>query len=396
MSRIVLGVSILALLFFAYLTAIRPAFALAYALGLLFLVALYWPRAVASKTSIQRSLDAGTPTVGEPFEETFSVQKRTWLPAPWVEVMDRSRIRDYQPGRVVSLGREPVTWSVKGTYRQRGWATFGPTRVRVSEPFGLFSADARDETRNSVLVYPRVRPMPELMLPAAQHAGTAQRFGNWADYPPETGGVRDYIPTDSYGRIHWPLSAHHDKLMSKTFEQPLTADIWVVLDLDRTVHAGDGQDSTLEYSVSLAASVAMQIHARGRKVGLIANDSRGTLLEPHRALRQDRVILEYLAMAEADGDKDLATALSWDRIRRLPRRAIAVITPNPDPGWLNAMQAIRGRGSSLIAFYIDAASFGGPDRGIGLDLGTDVDLYVVRQGDDFTRLMRTRDAVRIA
>lgn len=395
MSRIVLGVSILFLLVFAYLTAIRPAFALAYALGILFLVALYWPRGVASKISIERTLDAGMPTVGEPFEETFTVQKRTWLPAPWVEVVDRSGIRGYQPGRVVSLGREPLTWRVKGAYRQRGWTSFGPTRVRVSEPFGLFQSEVRHDERNQVLVYPRVRPLPELMLPAAQHAGTAQRFGNWADYPPETGGVRDYIPTDSYGRIHWALSAHHDKLMSKTFEQPLTADIWVVLDLDRNVHHGDGDESTLEYAVGLAASVAMQIHSRGRKVGLLANDARATLLEPHRALRQDRVILEYLAMARADGTQDLASALSWDRIRRLPRRAIAVITPNPDPGWLAAMQAIRGRGSSLIAFYIDAATFGGPDRGIGLDLGTDVDLYVVRRGDDFTRLMRTRDAVRI-
>jgi hypothetical protein len=33
---------------------------------------------------------------------------------------------------------------------------------------------------------------------------------------------------------------------------------------------------------------------------------------------------------------------------------------------------------------------------LGLDLGGDVDLYVVRKGDDFGRLMRTRDAVRLA
>ena len=396
MSRVFLGVSLVLLLFFAYLTAIRPAFALAYAFGALFLVTWAWPRVAARRVEVRRTLDAGTPTVGESFEETFTVQKQSWVPAPWVEVRDLSRLTGYQPGRVITLGKDRVTWTSRGTYRQRGWTTFGPTRVKVSEPFGLFSDEVRSNDKNQVLVYPRVRALPELLMPAAQHAGTAQRFGNWADYPPETGGVRDYTPGDSFGRIHWALSTKHQRLMSKTFEQPLTADIWIVLDLDRKVHHGTGEESTLEYAVSLAASIALHIHQRGRKVGLIANDAKGSLLEPHRATRQDRVILDYLAIAQADSDTDLETALSWEKIRRLPRRAIAVITPSPRPGWVSTLQAVRGRGTALIAFYIDASTFGGPDQTLSFDLGSDVDLYVVRQGDDFSRLMRTRDAVRVS
>lgn len=395
MTRALFGLSLALLLFFAYLTAIRPAFALAYALGVLFLLAWIWPKLAARGISIERTLDAGTPTVGEAFEETFTVRKVGRIPAPWVEVMDLSRLREYQPGRVISLGKQAVTWRARGIYRQRGWVTFGPTRVRVSEPFGLFSHELRLNQKNQVLVYPRVLPLPELLMPATQHAGTAQRFGNWADYPPETGGVREYAPGDAFGRIHWALSQKHEQLMSKTFEQPLTADLWVVLDLDRSVHHGEGEESTLEYAVNLAASVAMQIHSRGRKVGLIANDARGTLLEPHRAMRQDRVILDYLAVAQADGTQNLARALAWERIRRLPRRAIAVISPSPDPRWVSVMQAVRGRGTSLLAFYIDASSFGAPEPNLSFDLGSDVDLYVIRKGDDFTRLLRTRDAVRL-
>ncbi len=395
MTRALLGLSLLLLLFFAYLTAIRPAFALAYALGLLFVLAWLWPRLSARGISIERSLDAGTPTVGESFEETFTVRKRGGVPAPWVEVVDVSRLRDYQPGRIVSLGKQKVSWAARGVYHQRGWVGFGPTRVRVSEPFGLFSRTLRLNQKNEVLVYPRVRQLPDLLMPATQHAGVAQRFGNWADYPPETGGVREYAAGDSFGRIHWALSQKHRRLMSKTFEQPLTADIWLVLDLDRGVHHGEGEESTVEYAISLAASIAIHVHGRGRKVGLIANDARATLLEPHRAARQDRVILDYLALAQADGVQNLAGAMAWERIRRLPRRAIAVVTPSPDPGWVPAMQAVRGRNDPLLAFYIDASSFGAPEPNLSFDLGSDVDLYVVRRGDDFGRLMRTRDAVRL-
>jgi uncharacterized protein (DUF58 family) len=396
MSKVALAVAIALLLFFTYLTAVRPAYAFAYALCLLFVVAWAWPRLAIRRMSLTRKLDPGMPTVGEGFEEVFEVRRSGWVPAPWVEVRDLSQIPDYQPGRVISVGGEVVSWKARGAYRRRGWMSFGPTSLRVREPFGLFNQELKLGQRTPVLVYPRVRPIPDLLTASAQQIGSSPSFGAWADYPPETGGVRDYTTGDSFGRIHWGLSARHGRLMSKTFEQPLTTDLWILLDLDRNVHFGEGEDSTVEYAVSLAASMAAQVHSRGRQVGLIANDSKGTLLEPHRAVRTDRLILDYLAVAQADGRTSLTQTLAWDRIRRLPRRAIAVITPSTDPAWVRLLQAVRGRRTTLIVFYLDAGSFGGSDQNPSFDLGQDVDLYVVRRGDDFARLVRTRDAIRIA
>jgi uncharacterized protein (DUF58 family) len=396
MSKVALAGALLLLLFFTYLTAARPAYAFAYALCLLFVIAWAWPRVAMRGMSLIRKLDPGTPTVGESYEEVIEVRRKGWVPAPWVEVRDLSQIPDYQPGRVISVGGEVVRWKTRGTYRRRGWVAFGPTSLRVREPFGLFDRELKLPQRTSVLVYPRVRPIPDLLTPSAQQVGNSPSLGAWADYPPETGGVRDYVTGDSFGRIHWALSARHGRLMSKTFEQPLTTDLWILLDLDRNVHFGEGENSTVEYAVSLAASMASQVHSRGRQVGLIANDSKGTMLQPHRAVRQDRLILDYLAVAQADGRTSLMQTLAWDRIRRLPRRAIAVITPSAEPEWVRLLQAARGRRSTLIVFYLDVASFGGPDKNPSFDLGQDVDLYVVRSGDDFARLMRTKDAIRIA
>jgi uncharacterized protein (DUF58 family) len=395
MNKIALAAALGVLLFFTYLTGVRPAYAFAYALSLLFLIAWVWPRLAIRGISLSRRLDPGTPTVGESYEEIIEVRRTGWVPAPWVEVRDLGQIPDYQPGRVISVGGELVSWKSRGVYRRRGWMSFGPTSVTVREPFGLFNQDLKMGNRTTVLVYPRVRPIPDMMTPSSQQTGSSTALGAWADYPPDTSGVRDYTTGDSYGRIHWPLSMRHARLMSKTFEQPLTTDLWILLDLDRDVHYGEGEESTVEYSVSLAASMAAQVHNRGRQVGLIANDSKGTILEPHRAVRQDRIILDYLAVATADGRTPLSKTLAWDRIRRLPRRAIAVITPSADPEWVRLLQAVRGRRSALIVFYLDVASFGGPDQNPSFDLGQDVDLYVVRKGDDFARLMRTRDAIRI-
>src|ERR1700692_4192909 len=396
MSKVALAAALGLLLFFTWLTAIRPAYAFAYALCLLFLVAWAWPRMVIRGMTFTRKLNPGTPTVGESFEEAIEVRRQGWVPAPWVEIRDLSQIPDYQPGRVISVSGEVVKWKSRGVYRRRGWMAFGPTSLRVREPFGLFSSEMKSGQRASVLVYPRVRPIPDLLASSAQQLGNSPTFGAWADSPPETGGVRDYTTGDSFGRIHWALSARHGRLMSKTFEQPLTTDLWILLDLDRNVHSGEGEESTVEYAVSLAASMASQVHSRGRQVGLIANDSKGTILEPHRAVRQDRLILDYLAVAQADARTPLTQTLAWDKIRRLPRRAIAVITPSADPAWVRLLQSVRGRRSTLIVFYLDVGGSGGPDKNPSFDLGQDVDLYVVRKGDDFARLVRTRDAIRIA
>jgi uncharacterized protein (DUF58 family) len=380
----------------AYLTGVRLAFVLVYVMALAFAVAWIWLRFAARGLHLDSTLEAAVPAVGEPFEEHFELTKSGIIPAPIVEIRDQSDIPRYRPGRVVALGRGPVRWRERGIFTKRGWARFGPTRVCVSEPFGLFRQELTLRERDRLLVYPKVYPIPDLITSAEQQSGDTPRFGAWADHPPEAGGVRDYASSDSYGRIHWPLSLKHGRLVSKTFEQPLTADMWLVLDLDRKVHAGTGAESTLEYAVSITASIATHVFARGRSVGLVANDARGTVIEPTRAGRHDRAVLDFLALAQADGPLRLAESLARERVRRLPRRSIAVITPSADPDWLLALRAMAGRRTALLVFYIDAQTFGAPQSNLTFDFGSEVDLYVIRSGDDLSRLTRMRDAVRVA
>ncbi|HEY8952496.1 MAG TPA: hypothetical protein VIP78_08055, partial [Candidatus Dormibacteraeota bacterium] len=84
MSKVALAAALGLLLFFTYLTAIRPAYAFAYALCLLFVVAWAWPRVAIRGMSLTRRLDPGTPTVGESYEEAIEVRRHGWVPAPWV------------------------------------------------------------------------------------------------------------------------------------------------------------------------------------------------------------------------------------------------------------------------------------------------------------------------
>lgn len=396
MLRVLLVVTLVVLFVFAYSTGFREAYALAYALIALFAIAVGWSILAARSVRLERRLRDGVAVVGEPFEERFTVRRHGFLPAPWVEIVDRGTIPGYQPGRVVSLGRSPVSWMAQGVHVKRGWVGLGPTSALVRDPFGIWTSEVQLEGRRTMLVRPRIHDLPQLALPAAHHSGLAEKLGNWADYPPEVGGVRDYAPGDAMSRIHWRLSYKHRRLMSKTFEQPMTADLWVVLDLERRAHCGEAPDSTEDWAVTIAASVADQVLRRGRRVGLLASDAKGTVIDTANGSQSERTLLDYLAVAEANGSLPLARSRVWERLRQLDRRAVVVVTPSASGEWVAAARTIRERGGALIVFYIDAASFGAPEPERGFDLGADVELYVVRRGDDLSRLVRTRDAVRFA
>ena len=54
--------------------------------------------------------------------------------------------------------------------------------------------------------------------------------------------VRPYAPGDSMNRIHWRSTARHGDIQVKEFDLEQTADAWIILDLQRGIQAGRGED----------------------------------------------------------------------------------------------------------------------------------------------------------
>jgi len=97
--RILVVLSLAALLFFAYLTAIPLAYSMLYFAVLLIVVSWLWTRLGASSLSISREAPKGAYEVGEEFIEILEVQNRAPIAVPWVEVSD---------GLIYSHGDHPV------------------------------------------------------------------------------------------------------------------------------------------------------------------------------------------------------------------------------------------------------------------------------------------------
>lgn len=213
---------------------------------------------------------------------------------------------------------------------RRGWHRLGPVRLVANDPFGMAARAGTLDIREGVLVYPRVVPMTQLVVPARQPLGDLKPAAPLVEDPMRMSGVRPYIPGDSPKRIHWRATARTGEIQTRVFEPSATPVAAVFLDTITFSHLWEGQNSDLlELSVTVAASLARQMLEGKHQVGMYANapipnQSRSVRIPPGRRPGQFTRILEELAMLlPAFGDR--IEQMISEELPRLPWGASIVI-----------------------------------------------------------------------
>jgi uncharacterized protein (DUF58 family) len=238
-----------------------------------------------------------------------------------------------------------------------------------------------------VIVYPPFIDLPHFTVPPASLPGEG-RFRRRTHYvTPNASGVREYVPGDSFNRIHWGSTARAGRLMVKTFELDPASDIWIVLDLQRSVRAGSGDESTEEYGVKIAASVARYFLNANRNVGFIAFGDRLDIIETERGGQQMTRILESLAMARASGDAPVSNLLNVEGKRFGRHTTVVLITPSPNEEWVTSLLMLTQRGVKVAAVVLEASTFGARESSLMVVsqlAAADIWSYLVKQGDDLS------------
>ncbi len=324
--------------------------------------------------------------VGQEAQEIIEVRNKSFLPKVWLEVEDPSDLPGHRSKRVVIIPpRRSRNWVVNTPLRRRGLFDWGPLRLTAVDPFGLFRRVREVGGQQQILVYPQVVDLPHFQAPPANLPGEG-RFRKRTHYiTPNASGIREYAPGDAFNRIHWRSTARTGELMVKTFELDPASDIWVILDLERRVNAGREEESTEEYGVRVAASVARHYIVNNRPVGLMTFGRDLRVLEPERGQQQLTRILETLATAYAVGDAPLGNLLMEEQRRFGRHTTLVVVTSATDDHWLTAIQSLTQRGVRAAVVLLDPSTFGS-DRSPLLLYGqltaSDIMTYVVRKGDD--------------
>jgi uncharacterized protein (DUF58 family) len=374
------------LLLLALSTGWNAMWVLVYSLGLLVAGSALWANWNVSGLELRRRHRATRVQVGDTFVEQVILEASTglgqWWPRLWLELHDASDFPGHHLDGVLSLG--PLAhkvWELRSTCTRRGRFSLGPVWVTSGDPFGIFRVSRKLTDGATVVVYPRAVPLPRFgrvpgELPGGSLQGVRVQFST-----PNVSSVREYRPGDAFNRIHWPTTARTSRLMVREFELDPTADIWIVLDLNNDVHTGSGLESTEEYAVTAAASLARHLLDQGRAVGLV---SQTATLPADRGPRQAERILEVLALVRASSPLPLSTLLSAETSRFARSSTLIVVSPSTAESWARFCQALGGRGVHTTAVLIEAATFGPAPATLLLVsslAAAHIPMYLVKRGD---------------
>ncbi len=349
-------------------------------------VAYVWSRLNLSGIDVIPDRSADRLQEGAVFEERITIKNRNWLAKIWLEVDDPSEMPGHQARRVVTVpAKGQKTWRIRSTVSRRGLYAIGPVEVTTGDPFGLFRHTRTFGMPQNVLVYPRATELPNFSVPAANLPGEG-RFRRRTHYvTPNASGVRPYEYGDSFNRIHWGSTARTGDLMVKIFELDPASDIWVILDLHRDVHVGEGDDSTEEYGVRISASVARYFLTANRSVGFMTFGRNFDVIQADRGVQQYTRILESLAMARSWGDVPLGNLLANEARRFGRHTTVVVITPSTDERWVAGLGALQHRGVKVAAILLEPSTFGAGESALEVFASlaaNDISTYIVKRADD--------------
>lgn len=391
---------IIVLGFFAISSGWKVLYWLTYVLLILFVLSWSWSYYSLRKLIFHRSATSGRVQVGEVFDEQLMLDNVSILPKLWVQVADGSTLPNHRAGYVASMGgRKRAMWKARTVCRRRGRFRLGPVVATSGDPFGLFRKRRSLMGARDILVLPHVLPIASFALFTGGLPGRGRSSRRALQTTTNATTIREYTQGDALSRIHWRSSAHYNQLMVKEFDLDPAVDAWLFLDLHDEVQEGEGEHSTEEYGVTIAATIAVYLLRQDLSVGMIINGEEREVLSLDRGDRQIERVLETLAVVTAGPGPDLKEALALDALHFGRNTVAIIITPSNSRDWHDGVQHLQRRGVQVAVIGLNATSFAQtpPDEdSLALLEGAGVPVLRIARGDSLAQALETGPNVRFS
>jgi uncharacterized protein (DUF58 family) len=316
----------------------------------------------------------------ENLDVQIAVENRKLLPLSWLQVEDEwpKPVSPTDDSALTTAEHDPEIGFLINTYslrwyervrrrmtimaRARGIYEIGPAFFVAGDPFSLFDRKLKLEDRHEVLVvYPRIRTLPELGLPLKDPFGDKRVQRRLFEDPNRTMGIRDYRPQDSFRHIHWKATARTGALQTRVYEPTRSQRTIFCLNVATFEQHWRGTwPAMLEYEMEVAASLAKWGLDEGHSVGVAAN---GTLAHADQPFRippsQSREQLGQILEALAAVSYFVSSPFDRFLIEESPRLAwgatLVAITPFMNDAIAASIMRLRdsGRRMALIVLGKD-------------------------------------------
>jgi uncharacterized protein (DUF58 family) len=170
--------------------------------------------------------------------------------------------------------------------------------------------------------------------------------------------VREYRRGDEVRRIHWRSTAHRGELMVRREEQAWDPSARVLLDSRAAAHAGQGLQSSLEWAVSAAASVALHFLDEGFSVEIFEADGplhvTGTMGQHSSASAE--LVISRLTDLVPRVTSTLHYAVE-SAVEDRPGQLVVAVLGRLDAADANSLLRLQRNRAQGLALVLDADSF---------------------------------------
>ncbi len=338
--------------------------------------------------------------VGACFNENITVCNDSRIPKLLLKLEENTDLPGYN--NLVELNlrtKSALHWQTRVQCQHRGRYHLGSATITAGDPFGFFWRNYHSGKPRHLLVYPATLELPFFDVSTPSNLGDSSSGWLIGQTGTNASGVREFVNGDNLMHIHWPSTARNGKLMVKMFDDgrapSSSEDVYVVLDMHRAAHQGQGYEGTEEYAVTVAASLVKKYLDRGLQVGLIISSDPLLSFSPGRGEEHYSRMMEALALVQANGEIPLDHVIASRMKPVISDATVVIVSPATTPLLADAVRQLRVREVLVSVVLLDPASFGGTTGSSNLArqlrwLG--IPVYIARKGEELFRVLDRRTA----
>ena len=346
-----LGLTLLAALVLGRpeLAALSAPFALLLVVGL----------SLAETPRLSAFLELGTERQVEGEPVTAELELRSESPVARLEVLfnlPEGLVAETPNPQLLRLhafeGREP-----EHVIRCERWGAHlvGELVLRAQDSFGLLVYEQTLDLRKPLKVYPRGETLQKLLRPLETQAFAGNQLPRTHGEGIEFADLRPFVLGDRVRRVNWRATARRGEPWVNETHPERNAD--VVIFLDTFAEARRHGESTLDYAVHAAATLAAHYIREKDRVGLVAFGGVLNWLTASSGIGQLYRVLDSLL------DAEIFLSYAWKDVNLLPVRTlpphalVLALTPLLDERSVRALLDLRARGFDLAVVEISPVPF---------------------------------------
>ena len=303
---------------------------------------------------IKRTLSRHRMIEGEEVEITVEVSSTFGTTGRhFISVIDRLPKRaTLLDGENQFLGSFAQGQSVQFSYHvklPRGKHIFSQSLVTAWSRWGLASRMESIQHESTIIVHPKTEPVGAITIhPRRTRAFAGPVKANLGGQGLDFFGCRSYVPGDDIRRVNWRAYARQDTLIVNEYELERLADVNVIVDARLQAHCQLGDETTFDYSIRAAGSLASHFLQVGNIVGLLVYGDLVHWIFPGVGKLQERKIFDALASSYA-ADKQVFEDLRAVPTRLFPAQSqLIFISPLTDEDDVEVIALLIDQGYSII------------------------------------------------